>query len=131
MDKLSNRKRCLKCQYYGCNVCPLMAGADTFKIDKCILEYDTIKDIKENSLDYFVFYNNPVEYLSYLGFKEKDNYPVPGQKVLTLTAGFSSSYSGKFVQVDSEDEVQIFLSDANGEYAVSKTEWWKKLFKLD
>lgn len=97
MDKLSNRKRCLKCQYYGRNVCPLMAGADTFKIDKCILEYDTIKDIKENSLDYFVFYNNPVEYLSYLGFKEKDNYPVPGQKVLTLTAGFSSSYSGKFV----------------------------------
>lgn len=78
-----------------------------------------------------MFYNNPVEYLSYLGFKDKDNYPGAGLIVLTLTAGFSSSYSGKLLQVDSEDDMQIFLSDKIGEYCVSKLEWWKKLFKVN
>lgn len=131
MDELDNRKRCLQCQYYSRNACPLMANADVFKINKCILDYEEIKEIEENSLDAFVFYNNPVEYLSYLGFKDKDNYPSAGHIVLTLTAGFSSHYSGKFLQVDSEDDYQIFLSDEIGEYCVSKLEWWKKLFKVN
>ena len=73
MGEFENRQRCLRCKYYSRNVCPLMAEADVFKINKCILEYDEIKSIKENSLDNFVFYNNPIEYLSYLGFKDKEN----------------------------------------------------------
>lgn len=130
MGKFENRKRCLQCRYYTSNICPLMVGADTFKIDRCILEYEDIKAIKEGSLDSFVFYNNPREYLSYLGYKEKENYPRAGQTVLTLTSGFNSCYSGKFIKVDSEDDIQIFLSDSVGKYCVSKDEWWKKLFKI-
>lgn len=130
MDKLENRKRCLQCKHYGANVCPLMAGADVFKIDKCILEYEEIKAIKNESLDSFIFYSNPIEYLSYLGYREKDNYPQAGQTVLTLTSGFSSYYSGKFIKVDSEDDIQLFLSDNVGKYCVRKDEWWKKLFKI-
>lgn len=128
---LENRKRCLQCRYYGVNVCPLLADADVFKINKCILEYESIKAIKENSLDAFIFYSNAKEYLSYLGFKERENYPKPGDTVLTLTGGFSTYYSGKFLSVDSEDDIQIFLSDSAGTYCVSKAEWWKKLFKIE
>ena len=130
MGKLENRKRCLQCRYYSSNVCPLMAGADVFLIDKCILEYEEIKTIQEDSLDNFIFYNNPREYLSYLGYKEKENYPKEGQTVLALTSGFNSRYSGKFIKVDSEDDKQLFLSDSVGKYCVSKAEWWKELFKV-
>lgn len=130
MGRLENRKRCLRCKYYGANICPLMAGADVFQIDKCILDYEKIKTIKEGSLDSFIFYSNPTEYLSYLGYIEKENYPQIGQTVLTLTSGFSSYYSGKFIKVDSEDDIQIFLSDSVGKYCVGKDEWWKKLFKI-
>ena len=59
MRELKNRQRCLQCKYYSRNSCPLMAEADVFKINKCILEYDVIKSLTENSLDHFVFYNNP------------------------------------------------------------------------
>ena len=69
--------------------------------------------------------------MSYLGFKEKENYPKPGETVLTLNGGFSSYDSGKFLKVDSEDDKQIFLSDNVWKYCVSKIEWWKKLFKID
>lgn len=55
MNKILNRKRCLKCGYYGGNVCPLMGGADVFQIEKCILEYKDIKSLKDGTLDYFVF----------------------------------------------------------------------------
>lgn len=130
MGKLENRKRCLQCRYYSSNVCPLMAGADVFQIDKCILEYEKIKAIQEESLDSFIFYNNSREYLSYLGYREKENYPKVGQTVLTLTSGFSSYYSGKFIKVDSEDDIQLFLSDSVGKYCVGKDEWWEKLFKI-
>lgn len=130
MGRLENRRRCLKCMYYGHNVCPLMAGADVFQIDKCILEYEEIKAIRDGSLDSFIFYRNPAEYLSYLGYREKEKYPQVGQTVLTLTSGFRSCYSGKFVKVDSEDDIQIFLSDYAGKYCVCKDEWWKKLFKI-
>lgn len=130
MGRLENRRRCLKCKYYGRNVCPLMAGADVFQIDKCILEYDEIKAIKDESLDSFIFYQSPEEYLSYIGYKEKEKYPQVGQTVLTLTSGFASYYPGKFLKVDSEDDIQIFLSDYAGKYCVGKDEWWKKLFKI-
>lgn len=130
MGKIENRQRCLKCKYYGRNVCPLMAGADVFQIDKCILDYKAIKSIKENSLDSFIFYSNPAEYLSYLSFKDKEHYPKVGSTVLTLTGGFSSVYSGKFLTVDSEDNIQIFLHDNYGQYCVAKADWWRKLFKI-
>ena len=130
MDRISNRRRCLKCEYYKRNVCPLMGGADVFQIENCIFENKDIKSLKEGTLDYFVFWNNPSEYLSYLGYKEKEIYPKTGQKVLTLTGGFSSLNPGKFLYIDSEDDIQLFLSDADGHYVVSKDEWWKKLFKL-
>lgn len=131
MERIDNRKRCLKCKYYRANTCPLLADADVFKIDKCILEYETIKAIKDDSLDAFIFYGNPIEYLQYLGYKEKENYPKQGDVVLTLTSGFHSSHSGKFITVNSEDDNQIFLSDNVGQYCVSKAEWWKKLFKIE
>ena len=74
MNKILNRKRCLKCGYYGRNVCPLMGDADVFQIENCILEYKDIKSLKDGTLDYFVFWINPLMYLSYLGYKEKENY---------------------------------------------------------
>lgn len=130
MNGIGDRKKCLRCKYYDANICPLMAGADTFQIDKCILEYEEIKNIKEDSLDGFVFYSTPITYLSYLGYKEKENYPQAGQTVLTLTGGFGSRYPGKFIKVDFEDDSQIYLIDDDGKYCVSKDKWWEKLFKV-
>ena len=108
-----------------------MGGADVFGIEKCILEHKDIKSLKEGTLDHFVFWTEPLMYLSYLGYKEKENYPQVGETVLTLTGGFSCFNPGKFLHVDSEDNIQLFLSDEYGKYAVSKNAWWKKLFKLE
>lgn len=107
-----------------------MGGADVFQIENCILEREEIKSLKEGTLDYFVFWSDPLLYLSYLGYKEKAEYPKVGQTVLTLTGGFSSLNPGKFLHIDSEDDIQLFLSDEDGNYVVSKDVWWKKLFKL-
>lgn len=131
MDKLANRKRCLECKYYSHNECPLMVGADTFQIEKCILEFDAIKAIEEDTLDHFVFFSNPRLYLAYLGFKDKENYPKVGQKVLTLTGGFHTSYSGKFITVIGEDDIQLFLTDGIYEFCVVKDGWWKQLFIIE
>lgn len=133
---LENRKRCLQCKYYGCNMCPLLANADVFKIDKCILEYDVIKSIRPGTLDHFLFRRNAIEYLSYLGWRDKENYPKIGEKVITLTSGFSSVYPGKFLVVVSEDSHQLFLEDVNKlpgahQYCVLKEVWYDKLFKIE
>lgn len=130
MGKIENRKRCLNCEFYKRNLCPLMGGADVFQIENCILEREEIKSLKEGTLDYFVFWSDPLLYLSYLGYKEKAEYPKVGQTVLTLTGGFSSLNPGKFLHIDSEDDIQLFLSDEDGNYVVSKDVWWKRLFKL-
>lgn len=130
MDRRENRKRCLGCKFYGRNVCPLMGGADVFQIEKCILEYEEIKSLKEETLDSFVFWRNPLEYLSYLGYRDKENYPVSGETVLTLTGGFSNVNPGKFIHVDSEDDTMLYLSDKIGSYCVAKDEWWKRLFRI-
>lgn len=130
MNELENKKRCLQCKYCQINTCFLLANANISKINKCILECEEIKSIQENSLDHFIFYNNPMEYLSYLGYKDKENYPKPGQTVITLTGGFGSYNYGKILTVHSEDDIQIFLSDNFGEYCVQKSKWWRKLFKI-
>ena len=134
-QELKNRKRCLACKYYGCNVCPRLADADTFQIDKCIIDYDTIKLIAPGSLDEFIFERNPKEYLSFLGYKEKENYPKVGQLCITLKSGFSSTHSGKFVRVIKEDDIQIFLEDAFSnkprQYCVEKRNWYELLFKAE
>lgn len=136
---VENRKRCIACKYYGCNVCPLMADASTGCIDRCILDYDIIKAIQPRSLDEFIFHKNSIEYLQYIGKKDADNYPKKGELCLTLTAGFSSAYSGKFVQVIDEDDIQIFLTDADvgegarkdAKYCVEKKDWYMRLFRCD
>lgn len=132
---IKNRKRCLTCQYYGKNVCPLLAEADVGRIDTCILEYPDIKAIKEGSLDEFVFYRNSKEYLSYLGFIRKNKLPETGAPALTLTGGFSSCYPGKLVKVIKIDDHQIFINDLAGDdkdakYCVPIGAWYEKLFIL-
>ena len=136
-QKMQNRKRCIACKYYGVNRCPLLADASVSEIDKCILEYDSIKSIKSGSLDEFIYYNltTSKHYLSYLGWKDKENYPKVGETVATLRNGFGSLYSGKFLKVIEENDVQLFLCDlhSSGEerqYGVTKEDWYKSLFKI-
>lgn len=138
--RLRNRKRCLNCKYYGRNVCPLMAEADVFKIDNCILENDEIKAIKKDSLDEFIFFKNPIEYLSYLMYKRKDKLPEVGQTVITLKSGFSSYYSGKFLKVVRVEELNpnfyqinlndLFDEDDEEKYGVTSDDWYNQIFIL-
>jgi hypothetical protein len=123
--------RCRNCKYYGCNECTLLARASIDQIDTCILDWNLIKAIEPNSLDEFVFFNNPIQYLQYLGYREKENYPKAGDTVLTLSAGFSTSRTGKFLTVDGSDDYQIFLSEGGKrKYSVQKERWYLKLFNL-
>lgn len=127
-----NRARCIACKYYGRNECPKMAGADIGLIDKCILEHSFIKNIKEGSIEHFLFMNEPTTLLSYFSFSRKDTLPKVGATVLTLTQGFNSSYSGRILTVTSYDSVQIFLKDDfDKEFCVENTSWYKKLFVLE
>ena len=72
MGKIENRQRCLKCKYYGRNVCPLMAGADVFQIDKCILDYKAIKSIEDMILSNYYNVVNLKNYSKFLDEAEHE-----------------------------------------------------------
>ena len=132
MEHEDRYERCLKCRYHSIYGCSLMGDALETHIEKCILDYDAIKAITSGSLDEYIFFRNPLEYLSWLGYKDKENYPKPGQMVLTLTMGFGSRNPGEILTVDSCLKIEIVLIDCNGhKYAVEKSKWWDKLFKLE
>ena len=130
---------CSECKYNRRCTCSLLNYVRipqlTEYTDKCILDYEDIKSIHEGSLDYFIFSNNPKKYLSYLGYKDKENYPKSGDIVLALSGSFEYN---KLLRVHSEDGIQIFLSDIDNEhyleeeaeYCVEKDVWWNYLFKL-
>ena len=126
--RLQNRKRCLNCEHYGLNTCPLFANADVFAIDKCILEYDEVKNIKKDSIEEFVFWNSPTTYLQFLGKGKSLNV---GDKVITLRGGFGSFDSGKFLTItDLEDDKYYFATDGKYDYCINKDKWYAQVFKL-
>lgn len=128
-NRIPNCKECTHCAY-GC--CRLLAGAVCSSIKKCILEYEEIKSIKEGTLDYFVINKDPKEYLSYLGWREKENYPKVGEKLVRLTSGFDGALSGDIVTVVEDRSMwHIFIEDAKGvRSCIPKSDWYKDVFKL-
>ena len=68
-QRLKNRERCLRCRVYGTNVCPLMANADVFELDVCILEIVSAKNWDSNSPEFFMNCHHPITLLKYLSFK--------------------------------------------------------------
>lgn len=124
-----NCKGCTHCTY---GVCKLLAGADCSAIKKCILEYKEIKSIQEGTLDYFIINRDPKEYLSYLGWIEKEKYPKVGEKLVRLTSGFNDTRPGDFVTVvEDSDKWHIFVEDTKGvKSCIPKTTWYKDVFKL-
>lgn len=125
--KLHNQKRCLACKHYSRNCCPMMADASTSKIDKCILEYNDVKNIRPCSIEEFIFYNHPLIFLQWCG---KGKSLEVGDKVITLRGGFGTCYSGKFLTVTKSDEYHYFFTDGNNDYALLKDEWYMSVFKL-
>lgn len=138
-----------KCKFFNRGTCTIMNQYEQY-IDKCILEYEKVKKIKKGSLEEFVLNNNPLLYLSYVGYEEKIDLPKIGQKVLALTAGFDSLEHGKILKVTSIDEKYIHLKDLYDEfddefeneygdeyndyidgYLVDTDEWWESIFKLE
>lgn len=119
MDKLiENRKRCLNCKYYGRNVCSFL-NADVFNIDKCILDNENVKNLKEGSPEWFMFQNNILLYLKYLNYKRRDILPKKNTKVVTLVSGFCG-YAGciRYI-VDVNYEKKYFvLTDFEGFNAI-------------
>ena len=95
MEHEDRYERCLKCRYHSIYGCSLMGDALETHIEKCILDYDAIKAITSGSLDEYIFFRNPLEYLSWLGYKDKENYPKPGQMVLTLNMLQKNQSGGK------------------------------------
>lgn len=127
--KTNNRKRCLNCSDYGHNVCPLFADANTFDLDKCVKEYDFYKNIKENSIEKFIFETQPIMLLQYVSKSRPLNV---GDIVITLTGGFGTFHSGKILKVFDVDDYQFTLIDRdNMKYCVQKETWYYKVFKLD
>ncbi len=125
--RLQNRKRCLACKYYLMNRCPIMAEADVFSIDKCILEYDEVKSIQPNSMEEFIFNNHPIIFLQWSG---KGKSLKVGDKVITLRGGFGTIYSGKFLTVTKIDNYHYHFKDGKHDYCIPKDEWYMALFKL-
>lgn len=129
---IENRKRCLQCKYCNRNSCPKMADADIGLISSCILNNPLIKNIKENSLEEFLFINEPITLLSYFSYARRNDFPKAGASVVALTSGFNSSFSGKLLTVISQDDVQLFLKDENdNEYCVENDTWYKRIFVLE
>lgn len=140
--ELENRKRCLKCKYYGCNTCPLMADGDVFTIDICVLDIIREKNWDENSPEMFMFKNKPVFFMSYISFLRKEKLPNVGNKVLTLHGGFGS-FGSRILYVSSIDDRYIELADyivddTNDDeweecdyYLSNIDEWYKDLFVFD
>lgn len=124
--------RCYKCGLF--HSCPMVDDSLIKTEYGCIMEYDAINHIRESddSLDNFILENNPIEYLSYLGFKEKEKYPEPGSHVLTITGGFGSD-NWKILKVETssnDNYISLLDENCNGKYLVMKENWWKYLFKL-
>ena len=125
-----NRARCLKCKYYSRN-------SDVFKIDKCILDYEVIKNIPADSLEEFIFYKYPVFYLQYIGKVQhlEKNQPLEiGDKVITLRGGFGSCYGGVFLTVTGRSDYEYYLMKENDDehkYCVSLNTWYMDVFKLE
>lgn len=134
--ELQNRKRCLKCKYYGRNVCPLMANGDVFNLDVCILDIINKKNWNENSPEMFMFRNNPTLLLSYLSFLRKDKLPKTGDKVITLRSGFNG-YGGniRYVSRITDKYIEIVYAnfdDETNKCCLSKIDtWYKDLFIFD
>lgn len=125
-----NCERCLKCSHRSAYGCEMLAQTDVENINKCILEYPEIKSIQEDTLDHFIFYNNPVEYLSYIGSKDEDGLQV-GDRVITLRGGFGTCLTGKQLEVIDVDDVQFTLKDRKGDlYCVETCNWFLSLFKI-
>lgn len=129
MDKrIQNRKRCIACKYYSRNRCPMLAEADIGSIDKCILEYDDVKNIKSNSLEEFIFYNYPTVFLQWMG---KGKSLEVGDSVVTLRGGFGTLYSGKFLTISDMSDNAYFAKDGEHNYVINKDRWYMDVFKLN
>ena len=125
--KIQNRKRCIACKYYSRNRCPMFIEADVGSIDKCILEYDDVKNIKLNSLEEFIFYNYPTVFLQWMG---KSKSLEIGDNVITLRSGFGSHCSGKFLTITDISDNEYFAKDGEHNYAINKNNWYMDVFKL-
>lgn len=127
-----NRLRCLRCGQYGCNVCSLMADADVFEIDICILDVLKNKPWKEDSAEIFMFKNSPITFLKYLSFLRQDKIPQIGNKVITLRGGYGG-YGGNIRYVTRITDQYIELTDNRKQHTYScfKDKWHQDLFVLD
>lgn len=128
-NKTLNCTGCSHCVYGSCM---LLAGVDCTKIEKCILEYAEIKSIQMDTLDYFIINRDPKTYLNYLGWKEKENYPKVGEKLVRLTSGFDSAKPGDIVTVvEDDDQWHIFIQDERDiKSCIPKSDWYKDVFRL-
>jgi hypothetical protein len=129
--RTKNRKRCLNCKYYGCNVCPLMANGDVFQIDNCILENEQVKHLKEGTAEWFMFKYNPHLFLGYLNFQRKDKLPKVGSKVVTLRSGFGG-YAGvtRYVKKITEKYIELVDHDEEGIYISNIDKWYNDFFEI-
>lgn len=129
-----NRHRCLECEHYSSNACPLMANRDVYTLDICILDIISKKDWAENSPEMFMFKHNPTLMLSYLSFNRRSKLPKIGDKVITLRPGFGG-FGGKTLYVVDLVDTYIELvrdpSTTGSSYLSDINEWYKDLFVLD
>lgn len=129
--ELQNRKRCLQCEHYGMNVCPLMANGDVFNLDICILDVVKKKNWNDNSPEMFMFKNNPTLFLKYLSFLRKDKLPNIGDKVITLRSGFGG-WGGNIRFISDVNDEYIELQDSNDSKFISYINvWHNDLFVFD
>lgn len=133
-QRFENRVRCLACKYYGMNVCPLMMKTDVFEIDNCILDLSEVKDLKEGSPEWFMFNNNPVMFLRYINFINKENLPEIGTKVFTLRAGFGGIGGDiRYVTGIRDGYIRLSHNKDSEEYGVGLSEinsWYNDFFKM-
>lgn len=135
MLKKDATARCHSCPHskYG-GYCSLLFLTDFTRCEKCILDYDIVKNIKPNSIEEFLFDNGDIKPL--LQFSNKGKPLNVGDIVMTLRAGFGSSDPGKLLRVvdtfpSGEYKLEnIFHKVSNNSYGLRK-DWWMVAFKIE
>lgn len=139
MNRHEAAERCLNCRRDGDSnycYCRKFLQADLSRLEKCIMDYDCIKNIKPDSAEEFMFNNNQQLFYQYVN---RGKILEVGDIVITLRPGFGSSGPGKLLRITkthgygdyySAEAVYPNQNDSSLGYGI-QPEWWLDAFKIE
>lgn len=129
-------ERCLNCKYLSKTwddipICRLLCSAPIEKLDKCILDYDAIKNIMPDSFEDFMLRTYPKSLLQFIA---KNQILAVGDTVVvldTIQHPVESAKTGDILTVSDVHFDRYTLTDGKHEYTAYCHNWYLHLFKLE